>query len=368
MSNRIVLLVSCVALSLGLASCKPEKTSPLDKYDRGAMLQGTYNDVIVTVHADFMQAAKTLDSVAQIFGAVPSLNNLEALQQEWKNAQSKWQLCAPMDIGDVRESFIHNKIDKWPTNKTFIENFIAGSSVLDEAFIESSGSTSKGFPAMEYLIFGTDDISVMVSFTTSPNASRRLDYVTALAANLRTKALELQQRWGIYELSYVSKTGLAIDGSVNLMVNALIEYEEFIKNDKVAAPAGHKTNGTVQPGSVENAMSDASVAHIVQNLKGLDYMMSGNINGLPGQGLYGYLDAVDPMVDGVKLSDKLNSQIDACLTAAANINGPLEEAVVNNPAQVETLYIELKRLTVLMKVDMASLLGVTITFTDNDGD
>jgi predicted lipoprotein len=35
---------------------------------------------------------------------------------------------------------------------------------------------------------------------------------------------------------------------------------------------------------------------------------------------------------------------------------------------VETLYIELKRLTVLMKVDMASLLGITITFTDNDGD
>ena len=367
MRGTIVFCVITILLS-GITSCKQEKNNPLDKYDRGAMLSGIYDNAILPLHNQLVSETRTLDSLGQAFKIAPTLANLEALQVQWSKTQLIWQLCAPQDIGAVRESFIHSKIDKWPTNKVFIENFISGSSVLDEAFVESAGSTSKGLPAIEYLVFGSDNNTILTSLTTGTNATRRLDYILALTANLKNKTALLKSEWIDYRPTFVSSTGLAIDGSVNMMVNAIIEYEEFVKNDKVGAPTGKKTNGTVQPGSVESGLSNTSTKHIVQNLKGLDYLMSGNTTGISGAGVYAYLDAVDPMVDGVKLSDKINSQIDACITAANAISVPLEDAVVSNPAQVETLYLELKRLTVLLKVDMSSLLGVTITFSDNDGD
>jgi predicted lipoprotein len=367
MNRNIVLFLGILVLA-GIQSCKPEKTNALDKYDRGVMLTGIYDNVVVPLHTAFEQEAGKLDSLALVFDVSPTSVNLTALQQQWVGTQDKWQLCAPLDIGDVKESFIHSKIDQWPTNKAFIENFIAGSNALDEAFIESVGASSKGLPAMEYLIFGADNNIVLASLTTDAGAVRRRSYLKGLTANLKVKATLLKTEWSSYRSVFVSQTGLAIDGSVNLMVNSIIEYEEFIKNDKVGAPAGYKTNGNVQPNSVECALSNTSLAHIVQNLKSLDYLMAGNTSGLAGAGIYSYLDAVDPMADGTKLSAKINTQIDACIAAANNINGPLEEAVVSNHAQVDTLYLELKRLTVLLKVDMSSLLGVTITFSDNDGD
>ena len=55
--------------------------------------------------------------------------------------------------------------------------------------------------------------------------------------------------------------------------------------------------------------------------------------------------------------------------AKANaINGSLESAAQNNVNTVKELHLELKKLTVLTKVDLSSSLGVVITFSDNDGD
>ena len=124
----------------------------------------------------------------------------------------------------------------------------------------------------------------------------------------------------------------------------------------------------MQPTSVESDRSNSSIQHIINNLDGIDALLNGTTNGTSGNGLYQYLDAVDPMADGTKLSDKIKGEIILCRNATNAINGTLEEAVVTNPAQVDVLYVELKKLTVLLKVEMTSILGVTVTFTDNDGD
>lgn len=356
------------ALAAGLMlvqACKPKEANPLDNYNRGKMLSDMYTNAIQPLHAAFVTEATSFNDLAQAFAVAPTLQNLQVLQQQWIATQQAWQTCEPINVGDVRESFINTKINSWPANTGFIEGFIAGSDELNEAFIHSKGTTSKGLPTLEYLLFGSDNTTVLQQLTGTP---RRMQYLTAVAADLNTNAIAIKDQWLSYESGFTGSTGLAIDGSTNLLVNALLEYEEFIKNDKVGAPLGKKTNNIAQPGSVESALSNTSIPHILHNLDGIDAMLNGTYTGDSGNGLYTYLDAVDPMENGTKLSDRIKGQIVLCRNAANTINGTLEEAVVNNPTQVDALYLEMKKLTVLLKVDMTSILGVTVTFTDNDGD
>lgn len=361
-------LLLFIIIATALSSCKPTKDNRLDKYDRGTMLSATYTNVIEPATISFKTEATNLNDAAQAFAQAPSLSTLTALQQQWVATQNAWQPCEAMNMGSIEESFIQNSINKWATNTTFIENFISGTDVLNEAFIEGAGSTSKGLPAIEYLIYGTDNNTVLQTLTTGTNAARRMQYLTALTANLNTKAAALLAMWQAYQNTFTTQTGLAIDGSANILVNALIVEEEFVRNNKIGKPLGKYTGGTAQPSEVESPISQTSLQHIVRNLDGINALLNGNLQGTQGNGLYTYIDAVDPMADGVKLSDKIKGQMQLCYTAAANVNGSLKTAVVNNPQQVDALWIELKKLTVLLKVDMTGVLGVTVTFSDNDGD
>jgi len=362
------LFILFLIIATALSSCKPTKDNPLDKYDRGQMLAATYTNVIEPSTISFKTEANDLNDAAQAFAQAPSLSTLTALQQQWLATQNAWQPCEAMNMGDIEESFIQNSINKWATNTTFIENFISGTDVLNAAFIENAGSTSKGLPAIEYLIYGTDNNTVLQTLTTDPNATRRMQYLTALTANINNKAAALLTMWQAYQNTFTTQTGLAIDGSANILVNALIVDEEFVRNNKIGKPLGKYTGGTAQPSEVESPISQTSLRHIVRNLDGINALLNGNLQGTQGNGLYTYIDAVDPMEGGVKLSDKIKGQMQLCYTAAANVNGSLKTAVVNNPQQVDALWVELKKLTVLLKVDMTGVLGVTVTFSDNDGD
>jgi predicted lipoprotein len=50
------------------------------------------------------------------------------------------------------------------------------------------------------------------------------------------------------------------------------------------------------------------------------------------------------------------------------INSPLSTAVTAQKDLVGTAYDEVKKLQVMMEVDMINNLGVLLTFSDNDGD
>jgi predicted lipoprotein len=81
-----------------------------------------------------------------------------------------------------------------------------------------------------------------------------------------------------------------------------------------------------------------------------------------------YLDFVDAKYNGNALSATISAQLDECLNKVAIINNPITKATLTQINDVKALHLEIKKLTVLTKVDLASNLGVIITFSDNDGD
>jgi len=85
--------------------------------------------------------------------------------------------------------------------------------------------------------------------------------------------------------------------------------------------------------------------------------------GATGAGLEGYLKHLN-----ASLAERVKGQIETTLTAVQAVGAPFEQAVPANRAPVEDAYQKTHALEVLCKVDLASALGVTITFNSNDGD
>jgi len=69
-----------------------------------------------------------------------------------------------------------------------------------------------------------------------------------------------------------------------------------------------------------------------------------------------------------QLRDSVNSQLLAAQGRLEEIGEPLEETLLNEPEIVARAQDALRTLQIVLQVDLAQALSVTIAFNDNDGD
>ena len=143
------LLPIFLSISLFLSACAFGSPS----FDRKAMFRDITQNVILPAHEAFVSESALLVQKVHAFQAEPTVEKLEALQAQWKQVSLAWKACELFELGPVQEVFIHNLIHKWPTNPKLIEEHLASADSIDQDLIDSIGSTSKGLPAIEYLIF-----------------------------------------------------------------------------------------------------------------------------------------------------------------------------------------------------------------------
>ena len=68
------------------------------------------------------------------------------------------------------------------------------------------------------------------------------------------------------------------------------------------------------------------------------------------------------------MADLVTKELNDASTALAAINTPLKDAVQNNRTAVLNTYEQIQQVVPLLKVDMVSAFGISITYVDNDGD
>ncbi|MFM2306759.1 MAG: hypothetical protein RLZZ367_1428 [Bacteroidota bacterium] len=365
--NQSLIFFAAVILLVSIQACKP-KPSALENYNRTTLLTNLADSVIAPAYNNLSSNAALLNNAANAFAAAPTTLNLQALQTAWSNALDSWMSCEMFNLGYAETNSLDVQIGAVPANYDLIETEIHGTNTLDESYIAATGTTRKGFAAIEYLIYG-DGITqqaVLDSFTTSTAATRRLQYLQAICAHIKTQASAVSSEWnnGPGYNNFISQTQLDISGSLNLLVNALTEHIELVRKAKVGKPLGIDNGGTTDGSLCEYRLAPRSIQNIRTNILAWKDIYTGK----SGIGADDYLDHVGAQYNGQPLSNTISQQLDVCLEKANAINAPLHSAVTVQQAEVNALYLELKKLTVLVKVDLASNLGVIITFSDNDGD
>lgn len=351
-----------------LISCdKDDAKNEIDTQSKvEEQLINTFNNGVLPLNLSFVSATETLKNSIATFNEESTLADLEIVQNHWVDMLKIWKQLELYNLGLVEDSFIHFEINRWETNTGNVDDYILGTETLNETFINGIGSSSKGISAMEYLLFSDENNdTVLSSFTTNSNAERTLNYLKALSENLATKSNELYSIWENYEIEFTSSLESGINGSQNQLTNAMITLIEEIIISKLGDPLGDKTGGVIDVEALEAYRSRSSLIIIQEHLNELKNCYDGDF--IQNSNDIGYDDHL-VLIGKEDLDTLIVNAFSLCQEKLDAISSSLYVELTENHQNVTDLQDAFSDLLVLIKVDMASAIGTTVTVNDNDGD
>ncbi len=361
-----VLFISSILLFM---SCNNEGISESEyqiEYTRTEQLKNTYENEIIVLASLFIKKTSLLKTSIVNFKSNTTLTNLATTKENWLEVLKTWKQLELYNLSAVENSFIHFEINRWETNTENVNIFINGNEVINEAFIASKGSSSKGISALEYLLFSSDNNqNVLNSFTIDTNYNRRLDYILALSENLHLKANELLNLWENDKISFISSIENGISGSQNQLTNAMINLIEEVIISKLGNPLGDKSGGIIKTDALEAARSKSSLLIIQEHLTALKRCYTGAfIDNDIQWGFDNYLTLISREDLDISILNAFNN----CQIKIDKISNPLSEELLQNTQNITDLQDSFRDLLILIKVDLSNAIGATVTLNDNDGD
>ncbi len=373
MFKKIIYFLSINAIIMACSS--KDNPDPADSTDRVAMLTNVGNNIIIPSFEAFLANSKTLTVAADAYTAdVQSEQKLSALQAAWLNTAKAWKMASLFTQGPIENDFLSSGIYFTPTNYTSIEKAISQPTApINNAYIEGLGANVKGIPTIEYIIFNSSGNAAVISGFSGAGATNRIAYLKALCVNLETQSTTILSKWKAdgdnYLKTFITADGRDINSSFGMLSNKMIDLIYTIKDERLGAPLGKRNSGTPQPGLVDAPFSNASMVLMKAELQSIENTFNGtSLSGASGAGFDDILDNAGAKSGSELLSTRIKNQFALVHTKLDLITSPLSTAVTSQTSLVSAAYDEVKKLQVMMEVDMINNLGVLLTFSDNDGD
>lgn len=362
------LAVGCAGDPTPEASESPTATA--EAVDRGALLAAAAE---VAIYPDYQATDAQLDALITALDALaasPEEGTLSDARGAWRAVREPWSRGAAHHFGPSRDLRTTSAVDWWPVDTEKIDALIAGDGPVDVDAVAALGADVRGLMAMEYLLFDRPEATpALEALVAEP---RRGALLASWARYADTGAAALAAAWGpAGGGGYTDAFTAAGEGSevydtrqaaLDDLVNGLVHAAELIADRDLAEPIGLTQGGEPQPQVVKGALADSALADILATLAGIRAVYFGP-QGAQGPFLTALVRSRSPDID-----DAVAADLDAAVAAVAAIPLPLDEVVLSDPQSVEAAYVKVKDLHRTLAVDVAGLLGVTLTFSDNDGD
>lgn len=372
--RKFICSICLASIVLFLVQCKKKKedTIPETPFDRAGMLANIGENVIIPAYADLKVSVDSLQYFTNLFVAAPSLTDLSNLQLWFLKAYSRFQWVSAFEFGPAESELIRVNFNIFPCDTLQINSKIAAG---DYNLSTAADVDAKGFPAVDFLLYGStqNNNSVVAKFTTDSNAANAKTYLTTLVNELKSKTDIVNTAWsasgGNYISTFKSSTGTSVGSPIGMLVNQLNYDLELLKNPEIGIPLGKKTLGTPLPEKVQAFYSTKSLTLAMEHLKSIENIYLGrSALGVDGLGLDDYIVHLKAQHPSGPLNDVIKNKFSAAKTKLAAVPETLSQSIMLNPTTVDQAYLELQQLSVLLKTDMTSAMGVLITYQDNDGD
>jgi predicted lipoprotein len=370
MKKLSILCLLAVLTSLFFSCGKTEGT---DNFGKKEMFTNYADNLILPAYTTYGNSITALQTALTNFNASADLTTLSALQTAFLNTYASWQNCeiyqktAPAD--DVMAL---DNTNYFPCRNDSIEAYINRND-NSAAAIKSKVKSDKGLAAIEYLLFSRTltQQQILDRFTTSINATSYKTYLSSLISNVAEVQSSVISDWSAYREIFINSLGTDASGSFSVMVNSIAQRTDDFKRMQVGIPAGYLGNVAtvnVLPSAVQAYQSNNSTNYMLLTLNNMKDVLNGK-GTIDGKGLIDYIRSLNvTSTFGGNLADDILSQIDVCITKVNDCAPDYSTTVVSNKAKADALFLEAKKLLVLIKVDVPSALGVSITYTDSDGD
>lgn len=374
--NLFIFLASIVIGTLGLSACDSGGSNdpgpdPTPAFDRTEMLINIGHNIIIPAYQSFQVAVDALDDATKAFAADPAVATLASLRTALNASWLSWQDVAPFQFGPADGVALRGALNTYPTDTDQVEaNIASGNYVLGTVANLSAG----GFPAIDYLINGLSDTdeAIVAMYTSDANAAGRRKYLEDNVAFIKTNTDTVVNDWtspgGNYIGTFLSaeKGGLDVGSSIGEMLNAIVlHYERFIRDGKIGIPAGVRSSGIPRPKTTEAYYAGHSLELAIASVKALDRVYQGTgPNDVDGIGLDEHLQ----FLEAADLSSDIKTAFTEVIASLEQLSDPLSAQIESDLDSVIAVFTEMQELVVLLKADMTSMLGITITYQDNDGD
>ncbi|MDZ7878309.1 MAG: imelysin family protein [Saprospiraceae bacterium] len=351
---------------VAIAGCG-DKNSGIDpvSFDRRTLLQNMADNLIKPAFSDVQKGVNDLNSAIRSFATTPNAANFETLKTKWKEAYSAWQFANGYNFGPAGEEGTRKglieEIGTFPSNTAKIEAFITAN---DTSF-QSFSRDTRGFLALEYLIYGGSALTKLQAET------NRRNYLMALGNHLKTRTDFVANEWqtGKYAATFVADNATSVGSATSNFYNSFVANYEALKNFKIALPLGKRAGQTqTEPLKVDAYYSGFSLDMIKNHFQACENIWYGKSkSGTDGIGFKEYLEAVE---GGKALIAATETQLAATKAAlnAVPTNKTFGQLIEANDPSVFALQTESQKLVRYYKSDLSSLLGIAITFSSGDGD
>ncbi len=365
-------LILGIILAVGSSACDTDSPEEVNcDFDLQAMRTNYAEELIVPKLEQWYTSTQLLAAMAAQYASAPSEPNLVELRIMWYASYRSYQSVSAFAFGPgvINGLAFREYVNTFPTNSSLIENYVA------EGNVDASQNPNSliGYPALEYLIFGpigTSQADVVAGFTNGTDAANRAAYVVSLANRINAIAQLQVDGWETYKSTFINSTGAAEGSTLSLLVNELNYDLEILKSFKFKIPLGKFNGGVALPNQVEGYYSGATASLAVDQFNSIRAIYFGvGLDNSDGLGLHDYLlclkagqDADGLLADAI--ADKFQDMEDAMLL----LQDPMAEQLVTDKPTVDAAYLQMQMMTPLLKREMASALGVQISYQDNDGD
>lgn len=375
--HQFLALFIGVALTLLLISCGNSTGAEKIDFDRQAMLQNYGNNIILPSYEKLQNSINNLQSSAENFANKTTEENLEILQSDLKEARLAWQDASLFQFGPAETALLRTSFNTYPANTDKInDNISTGDYILGSP----GNKGAEGLSALDYLLHGLGEKNqeIVAQYTEDADADNRTTYLLKNMSFIKGKTDDTVNGWRSDGENYLGMfsdedfAGNDVGSSMSMMVNAFIKhYETYLRSGKIGYPAGvisknAEPNPEPKPELAEAYYGGYSVELAIANLEAVQrYFEGSDLNGSDGLGLDDHLDAIS---DSGDLSSEIKNELTEAKNALELLSDPLSRQIEENNDPVLTSFEELQNIVSLLKADLTSVLGITITYQDNDGD
>jgi uncharacterized protein len=368
-ASLVLSMVGCSSDSGGGTVATLEQDAP----DRGEVLAGIADDVIVPRLEDLATATAALSSSATELCAASGGSTGLTMETTaaWNAAFEAWKRTEAFRFGPAKDLHSIATI-AYPIDPAKIDELFApGGTALpiSAEAVADLGADVRGLNAIEQVLYSVPD---GVAITPEQCA-----YVAAAAADVQVGAEELRDAWTVGvdgEEPFVEQfrepggDSMFADEQdvVNALVNGSIAALTTI-DDMVLGVASGATSGTPEPLVADPGPAGRASVDVLDMLDSVTAVYGTSEGADGGSGGLSVLVAAQSLSNDRRL---LETFADATAAAGA-LPSPLatvDPADTAAVARVQDAYDQVADARVLMRTTVASLLGVTVGFSDSDGD
>lgn len=324
---------------------------------KGEVLHALVEQVVVPNTAALAQESRRLDGEIARLMAGPTIQTLRAVREQWQRALLSWKRAYAFRNGPVVETNGLLRAMFWPVRTAGIDSLIQGSQVIDETSVEALGVDRRGLFALEYLLCPADSDERIVAGFSGPAGERRARLARSLSSNVLSYADKANRTLGNGK-EYAAKFAAGGQDSVNRLVGQLVDTVENVAASRLSRISGFAKSGLLKPTEVEGSGSRTSQQIALTYLQASERIYLGVDSGLSQ-----LVKAQSAPVD-----DHLRSGFSRAISAVSQLGLPLEEVAKRDLGRLDAAAAIVKSLELSLKTELASTLGVTLTFTSGDGD